>query len=548
MFKRNSAAQITAALVGALLFLTSFTSLVPANHCPFCSALNLTFAQQMNKSDIVVIAKVTNIPPPSDDIDAPLPRASFEITQVLKGERHVAAEMEFNSLLVGTYELGQEFLVMGSDPPAVVWTAPMRANQRVVDYVTHIQDLPDEGVDRLRFFMDFFEDSESILAYDAYDEFASAPYEDLLELKEFMSREKLIKWIKDPETAINRRRLYFVMLGVCGNEDDIEFLEELIVSGDQQKQAGLDSLIACYLNLKKEAGVDLIESTFIADKDVDYVDTLAAVSALRFHGTEVDFIPKQRIVAAIRQLLDRPKMADMIIPDLARWEDWTVMDKLVQMFKDADEDTNWLRVPVISYLNACPDPIAKKHIEELRKIDPDAVRRAEFFAEFDDFDAGDPDMDDDGWGEPDMDDDGWSEPEPDAQPAQESEPLEKADSETPDPAPESATQPEAYVSTTPAQIDDQSFGDAALIPAKIPPATNSQSINTVSNTTAAVSTPVADETKVAKAMNDSLPIAQVSPAYKKLTLSIIFVPMLVSCGIFLLLWSVINGWFERLIF
>ena len=576
MFKQNIAAQITTAVAGALLLMTSFassvtakntctiSSIATANLCPFCSALNLTFAQQMNKSDIVVIAKVTNIPKPSDDIDAPMPRASFEISQVLKGQRFVAPEMEFNSLLIGTYELGQEFLVMGSDPPAVIWEAPMRATDRVVNYVTLIQDLPDEGVERLRFFQDYFEDSESILAFDAYDEFASAPYEALVELQDHMSKEKLIKWIKDPETAVNRRRLYFVMLGVCGDESDTEFLEEFIVSGDRDKQAGLDSLLACYLNLKKEAGVELVESTFITDKEVDYVDTLAAVSALRFHGTEVDFIPKQRIVAAIRQLLDRPKMADMIIPDLARWEDWSVMDKLVKMFKDADEDTNWLRVPVISYLQACPDPVAKKHIEELRKIDPDAVRRAEFFAEFDDLDSGDTDIDD-GW-EDESDDGREDEDDSDSPAADETEEVEKAGSETRNPNPESAGQAQTYISTVPVQngnqigetnqagektadaIPDQLAGDAELIPADINPAMDSQSIEKVSNSTAVVPEPMPKGTKVAKTTVESAPVAQATPTYKNLTLSIIFVPMLISGGIFVLLWSVIHGWFERLIF
>ena len=586
MFKQNIAARITAALAGVLLLLTSLTSSVPANEsactisslatanlCPFCSALNLTFAQQMNKSDIVVIAKVTNIPKPSDDIDAPLPRASFEITQVLKGNRLVAPEMEFKSLLVGTYELGQEFLVMGSDPPAVIWEAPMRASDRVVDYVTRIQDLPEEGVERLKFFMNYFEDSDSILAFDAYDEFASAPYEALVELKEDIPREKLIEWIKDPETAVNRRRLYFVMLGVCGEESDIDFLEELIKSGDRQKQAGLDSLLACYLNLKKEAGVDLIESTFITDKDVDYVDTLAAVSALRFHGTEVDFIPKERIVAAIRQLLDRPKMADMIIPDLARWEDWSVMDKLVQMFKDADEDTNWLRVPVISYLHACPNPAAKKHIEELRKIDPDAVRRAEFYAEFDDFDAGDADTDD-GWGgdseSKDGAESGGDGDESDGTPAEKSEEVEKAGSETRNLAPESAGQSQTYVFTarnqvgnqieesdqvdetadarTADMIPDQSVGDAQLIPADITPDADTQAIETVSNSAAVAAERMTKETKVANTTVGSAPVAQAAPTYGNWTLPIIFVSMLISGGIFVLLWSVIHGWFERLIF
>ena len=43
------------------------------------------------------------------------------------------------------------------------------------------------------------------------------------------------------------------------------------------------------------------------------------------------------------------------------------------------------------------------------------------------------------------------------------------------------------------------------------------------------------------------PVAAVTPSYN-LTLPIIFVPMAVSAVIFLLLWSVVNGWFERLIF
>lgn len=58
------------------------------------------------------------------------------------------------------------------------------------------------------------------------------------------------------------------------------------------------------------------------------------------------------------------------------------MDRLVQLFKDADEKTSWVRVPIINYLRACPKPEAKKHIEELKKIDPDAVKRASTFFPF----------------------------------------------------------------------------------------------------------------------------------------------------------------------
>ena len=113
------------------------------------------------------------------------------------------------------------------------------------------------------------------------------------------------------------------------------------------------------------------------------MDIYAAIMAMRFMGTEGKIVPRERIVTAIRHLLDRPKLADLIIPDLARWEDWTVMDKLAQLFKDAEKNkTTWVRVPVVNYLKVCPLPKAKEHLKELEKIDPDAVRRANSYFPF----------------------------------------------------------------------------------------------------------------------------------------------------------------------
>lgn len=555
---------ISKLVLSTLLLLTGVTSVVQANSlCPFCSAINLTFAEQMRKNDVVVIAKVVNIPPPIDDVDAELPRSQFEVTQVLKGNEFVGPGMKFETLLVGNYDLGQEFLVMGADPPAVVWTTPMKANQRVVDYIAQINLLPEDGPERLVFFQKYFEDEQSVLAYDAYDEFAQAPYKDLLALKDQMERDKLVAWILDPETAINRRRLYFVMLGVCGGEKDIEILEELIKSGDRKKQAGLDALLACYLNLKKEDGVDLVEQEFITKKDCDYVDTLAAVSALRFHGTEVDFIPRERIVRAIRHLLDRPKMADMIIPDLARWEDWTVVDKLVQMFKDADDETNWLRVPVINYLRACPDPEAKKHIEKLREIDPDAVRRAEFFANFDDEDDEEPEDENEDSDESSESQSGseqnGSNGESDAESGlQSSDGDDLLSSEgtvqvtTPvlGDAPQEVKLLKVPVDLESAEDTQQvSASDSGVrpIPSEFTTPVNSEMVSSVSNTTAAPTLP-AETAQVAPQPLEVAPVADTSMLYTDSTWLLVGVPMMFSGMIFVLLWSVINGWFQRLIF
>jgi len=52
---------------------------------------------------------------------------------------------------------------------------------------------------------------------------------------------------------------------------------------------------------------------------------------------------------------------------------------LVDLFVKADPDNNWVRVPVVNYLRACPLPTAKKALEKLEAIDPESVRRANTF-------------------------------------------------------------------------------------------------------------------------------------------------------------------------
>ncbi|MEL7499094.1 MAG: hypothetical protein AAFN77_15920 [Planctomycetota bacterium] len=378
--------RIAFSTLASLICLLAVTfSNTAASICPFCSSVALTFTEQLNSNEIAVVAKLIEPPPPpkmDDDGFMEFPKGQFEIVGVLKGQKLVKVGMTFQTQLIGAHPVGQKFLVMGVNPPRVAWTTPMRTTDRVFDYLLEIQKLPPNGPDRLVFFQDYFEDKESVLAFDAYDEYAKAPYEDLIAMKDRMDRDQLLGFIDNPETTASRRRLYLTMLGVCGTAEDAERLEGYLKSGDRKKMAGLDALIACYLRLKGADGLPLVEETFLRDKTVDYVDVVAAVMALRFHATETDVIPQKRIVETVRILLDRPKVADMIILDLARWKDWSVMERLVGMFKDSKEDSSWIRIPIITYLRACPDPKAAAYIEELRKIDANAVKRADFYIGF----------------------------------------------------------------------------------------------------------------------------------------------------------------------
>jgi len=347
--------------------------------CPFCGTGSQTFTEEIATMDVAVIAKIVKLPPPTTKAGEDIEKATFEITQVLKGEGLVKIGEKFETLYFGDGMLNKPFLVTGIDPPKVMWSTPLPVSERGIKYLAQILKLPEAGPQRLIFFQSHLEDEDEMLARDAYDEFARAPYAEVRGMKDKIKHDQVVAWVKNPEIPASRRRLYLVMLGVSGSEKDVPLLEEFIKSSDRKAKSGLDALIACYLTLKGEEGLPLIEQLYLANEKADYADTYAAIMALRFHGTDGGVINQKRLVKSFHHMLTRPELADLVIPDLAKFEDWEVMDKLFDLFKTANEKNSWVRVPVINYLRACPLPKAKALLQECEKLDPAAVKRANTF-------------------------------------------------------------------------------------------------------------------------------------------------------------------------
>jgi hypothetical protein len=349
--------------------------------CPFCNAQSKTLSEELDGADAAVVAKLLKGPSKeaiaAGNADA---ESTFEIVQVLKGPEKLPKTIQV--LYFGQQPSGTQFLVFGVDPKKIQWAAPNPLSARAVKYASQLTKLPRKGADRLAFFQEYLEDKESLLANDAYDEFARAPYAEVKELKDRMHRDRLLAWINDREVPASRRRLYLTMLGVCGQPEDVAVLEQMIKSSDRQVRTALDAMVACYLILKGPSGMPLIEELFLRNKDAEYTDTYAAIMALRFLGQETSAVPKERLLGGLRAMLDRPQLADLVIPDLARWQDWSAMDKLVELFKTADEESSWVKVPVVNYLRACPKPEAKAYLAELAKLDPESVKRANTFFPF----------------------------------------------------------------------------------------------------------------------------------------------------------------------
>ena len=70
---------------------------IPANSCPFCSSVARTFTEQIDSSDLVVIASLQSEPEGIDQTQ--LPRAMFRITNILKGDKIMSLGQEFKAVV-----------------------------------------------------------------------------------------------------------------------------------------------------------------------------------------------------------------------------------------------------------------------------------------------------------------------------------------------------------------------------------------------------------------------------------------------------------------
>jgi hypothetical protein len=393
--------------------------------CPFCSVQSQTLSEETQAADAVVLAKLVKEAASGDsatESGGNSGTATFSIVEVIRGQSIVKPGEEIDVVYFGPADHDQVFMITGIGPEKIDWITPLPLSPAAVEYTRKLPGVPTSGLDRLAFFQDYLEHEDPLLAQDAYDEFGRAPYSELHDLKPRMYHDKLVKWVSDPEVSPSRRRLYFTMLGVCGNEADLPMLEKLIVSDyatkqpflehmvqaglalggpiglpawvelvkldERRKKLGLDALVACYLTLRGGEGLDLIDKQFLTNPATEYTYIYSAVMALRFHGDEAtSVVPRERLLKSMRLLLDNPDFADQVPIDLSRWGDWSVLDRLVEMYKKSDEHA-YIRQPVVSYLTVAseqPGDIgtrAKAALADLEKLDPEGVKQARSLAAF----------------------------------------------------------------------------------------------------------------------------------------------------------------------
>ena len=281
----------------------------------------------------------------SDDEGSNVAEGGGVVTADLKSEEKSVKRIQRTALLI---------------PELILWTSSTPVSQEAIRYIKNAPDKSMPQSQRLPYYMDFMEHSDPLLSIDAWAEFANATYDDVKGVKGHMPRQKLRQWIADPEMTPERLGLYGMMLGLCGDADDAEFLREQI--GDvppkgqdttQYFRYGTDGLMGGYLLLTGEQGVEFLERTRL-NPDVPTNSIHAAVQAMQFvYSYESSLIPEARLKLAMRKLLSNDELRILTITNLARWKDWECWPELERMFKEECANDRATQKTIVQFAEQC---------------------------------------------------------------------------------------------------------------------------------------------------------------------------------------------------
>ncbi|MEY3176743.1 MAG: hypothetical protein RLZZ436_4657 [Planctomycetota bacterium] len=366
-------------------------SVAIAAACPFCLAPPQTFSAQFLLTDFAVVAELQTFEVLQKGT---VPVATFRIRQLLSGDPGVAARCGLlpGRLVTREAEAGAQpgslYLLYGdltdvgdpvspgsptaapatfssdsdSRPPApaqlpstsavaplqnaglttkplrIEWTDHVEISAATAEYLRRLPRSELPVPERLAWYLTHLESPDPAIAGDAWAEFGIASYADVKTCRALYSAARLRGWIADPKISPERIGLYGLMLGLCGQPEDAEFLRnQMLDSETGEFRFGAEGLLAGYLLLTGETGLGSVEARFLQPETLPAARHALLQTLDFFHTYEPDLIPRNRLCSSARLLLRDPVLAEMTVMSLSRWQDWQSMRILEQLFDEVQQ-------------------------------------------------------------------------------------------------------------------------------------------------------------------------------------------------------------------
>lgn len=379
MIRRSRAAGLM--LLGFAFFASDLFA------CPFCGPPQSRLSERLAKNEVAVFAEWIDATPAKKATDGATRLRVIERVRGPEGKLEFAANDRITLPREWRAKPGQLCLLFGRKEEELLWETPVEMTDAAARYLRQAPALDAPVSKRLEYFLEHLESNDSLIAMDALAEFAVVPYSDVVALAKKLPREKLRVWLANSKTVPHRLGLYGMMLGLCGTPEDAELLRAKIESTSDEYPFGLDGITFGYLLLTKSEGLDLLDEKKLRIKTTRPIELTAFMSALRVMWTDGgDRIPRERLMQSMRLLLEIPDTVEPAVADLARWQDWSVQDRVMSLYGAEGFEDSQTRKAIVGYLFAASRSKsteaklqADRNLDKLRKRDLKMVNEVERF-------------------------------------------------------------------------------------------------------------------------------------------------------------------------
>lgn len=346
--------------------------------CPFCTMQGQTLTGEVGTASMVLFGKLSNASEKNETVD-------IEIESVIKDHpaRGKAKKLTLSRYvdlsLTGDKDRFLVFCDIFKGKIDPYRGMALKVGSKLPEYLQGALKVKDKPVtERLKFFFDYLDNDDTEISNDAYKEFGNSDYADFKAMAKDLPVERVIKWLKSPDTPSFRMGLYASMLGHCGKEKDAKVLKALLDDPERKAGSGVDGILAGYTMLKPKEGWAYLQSV-LKNRKEEFMFRYAALRAVRFlYDYRSDVMDKKQLIDGVCLLLDQEDIADLAIEDLRKWQAWDKASKVLALVGTEAYKQPIVKRAVLRYCLQCSgNKDAEAFVAARRKADPKAVEEAD---------------------------------------------------------------------------------------------------------------------------------------------------------------------------
>jgi hypothetical protein len=364
---------LLAAFVVCLLLLPG-----PASACSLCGgyAAKFPFVTEYWNAHAVVCGTLAN---PQLNGNAGAGTTELRIDRVLRGETHFKG--------VPSVTLPQYLVILNpKEPPRCLalfndklayYGGRLDYTPAFLDYLVASEAMRSKPRPQLlAHFAKYLDAADASVADDAFLLFAQANDKEVLEAAGSLKPDVFRKLVKDSNTDGERLSLCAFLLGATGTPADADLLLPLLQKPNERSNKAVEGILAGYMLRRPKEGWKWAYDA-LGDPRRSYLTRWGAVKAVRFLYTARPDVYRPQLVYAMGLMIPHRELADVAIGDLHKLKMWDHTRLILDQFGRPSHTAPIIRMAIVRYALACPQPEARQFVEQLRRKEPKLVRDLE---------------------------------------------------------------------------------------------------------------------------------------------------------------------------